>query len=780
MTQSAGGFSLDDIRDVVFRTDAEGRWTYLNSAWTALTGFPRKESLGRVFLEFVHPDDRELNQRRFEPLVQRKKHHCLHEIRYLTKDGGVRWVEVHARLTLGADGSTTGTAGTLRDISERRRAEADQRLLGALVGHMREAVVALDQDLRIRTWSGGAEAMYGWTAEEAIGKAASSLLLPDTSSAEAQARAANLGRKGAGRAVERHRRKDGALLTVDASYAALSDSSGTVTGILAVCRDVTEQTRAEEALRASEERFRTVVEACGEGIVMWRADGTISAFNPAAEELIGIRSSPVPGNPPTDPGWPAVREDGTLLPTEDRPDRVALRTGRPQAGVVMGVLRPDGALTWLSASAQPVEGTRETARAVVLTIRDVTRERAAAAALAGSEQRLRLALTSGTHAEWDWDIPTDRFTHGTSWLAMLGRKAGDIPDTLSGWKAVVHPDDLDRAWTALQGCVAGGADEYQATYRVRHAQGGWRWVRSRGRVVCRGRDGRALRMIGTRTDVTEVQELQDRLLEATRLASVGTLAAGVAHEINNPLSWVTSNLAFALQSLSEGAGGEGSRPELHGVLDDALRGLWRIAAIVKAMRSLGCAESPGGEDFDRVDVGAEISNVLLMIRGQILRRARLDVDVPEKGLVVRARTNELGRAFLNLLMNAAQAIPEGRASDHQVTVRAREEEGEVVVEVADSGAGIPADARERIFEPFFTTRPAGVGSGLGLTIARNIVERSGGRIEVESREGHGSTFRIRLHPASAGPSAGAVAAGARVAALDPAVGENKRVVAQVA
>ena len=118
-------FSPDDVRDVLFHTDAEGRWRFLNAAWAEVTGFSVEESLGRVFLEFVHPDDRQRNLEAFRPLIERRKDHCLHEVRYLRRDGGSRWIEVHARLTLGPDGAATGTTGSLRDLSERRLAEAD-------------------------------------------------------------------------------------------------------------------------------------------------------------------------------------------------------------------------------------------------------------------------------------------------------------------------------------------------------------------------------------------------------------------------------------------------------------------------------------------------------------------------------------------------------------------------------------------------------------------------------------------------------------------------------
>ena len=116
-------FVVENLKEVVFRTDAEGHWTFLNSAWTEVTGFVVEKSLGKVFLEFVYPEDRQLNLELFRPLIDRKKDHCRHEIRYMNKDGGFRWIEVWARLTLDEKGNATGTAGTLTDITERKLAE---------------------------------------------------------------------------------------------------------------------------------------------------------------------------------------------------------------------------------------------------------------------------------------------------------------------------------------------------------------------------------------------------------------------------------------------------------------------------------------------------------------------------------------------------------------------------------------------------------------------------------------------------------------------------------
>ncbi len=116
-------FVVENLKEVVFRTDAEGHWTFLNSAWAEVTGFAVEESLGKVFLEYVYPEDRQLNLEIFRPLIERKKDYCRHEIRYMNKDGGFRWIEVWARLTLDEKGNATGTAGTLTDITQRKQAE---------------------------------------------------------------------------------------------------------------------------------------------------------------------------------------------------------------------------------------------------------------------------------------------------------------------------------------------------------------------------------------------------------------------------------------------------------------------------------------------------------------------------------------------------------------------------------------------------------------------------------------------------------------------------------
>jgi predicted ATPase/signal transduction histidine kinase/CheY-like chemotaxis protein len=238
----------------------------------------------------------------------------------------------------------------------------------------------------------------------------------------------------------------------------------------------------------------------------------------------------------------------------------------------------------------------------------------------------------------------------------------------------------------------------------------------------------------------EERSLRERLERADRLASLGTLAAGIAHEISNPTAYVAANLSFLRDELHDRNAAIGD-VEINRAIEDALAGTVRIRHIVSGLKQFA---RPSGHDRSLVDVRAEIGAALDMTRHEIVKRARLVVELPPLLPSVVASPTELGQVFVNLLVNAAQAIPEGRRAENEVHVAARAGGGQVVIDVRDTGAGIPADIKHRIFDPFFTTKPVGVGTGLGLAICHGIVSGIGGAIEVDSDAGVGTLFRVRL------------------------------------
>jgi signal transduction histidine kinase len=239
----------------------------------------------------------------------------------------------------------------------------------------------------------------------------------------------------------------------------------------------------------------------------------------------------------------------------------------------------------------------------------------------------------------------------------------------------------------------------------------------------------------------EQRKMQEQLLISDRMASVGTLAAGVAHEINNPLAALIANLEFSLEELAK-VGGDGAHlDDVQAPLEDAREAADRVRMIVRDLKVF----SRSGDEERRgpVDLEQVLESSLRMAWNEIRHRAHL---VKDYGACPPAWGNEsrLGQVFLNLIINAAQAIPDGRSSENEIRVVTRPVEDRVLVEITDTGSGIPPEVVPRIFDPFFTTKPAGIGTGLGLAICHRIVTTLGGTINVESKVGQGTIVRVTL------------------------------------
>ena len=265
-----------------------------------------------------------------------------------------------------------------------------------------------------------------------------------------------------------------------------------------------------------------------------------------------------------------------------------------------------------------------------------------------------------------------------------------------------------------------------------------------------------------------LDELQCRLLQSEKLASLGLLAAGVAHEINNPLAFLASNFGvletyhealFCMLDACEAAlGAQGDaglvaqlerdqarlgirrlRADTPLLMAQSRDGMQRVSRIVKSLKDFSRVES--GNSWEKADLHAGIESTLHIIAAQ-LRAAGAVVKEYGQLPLVECQPMELNQVFLNLLVNAAQAA--GAGGKGAITIRTRMEGGHAVVEIADNGCGIPSDVLPRIFDPFFTTKPIGKGTGLGLSISHGIVRRHDGRIEVESQPDRGTRFSVYL------------------------------------
>lgn len=246
-------------------------------------------------------------------------------------------------------------------------------------------------------------------------------------------------------------------------------------------------------------------------------------------------------------------------------------------------------------------------------------------------------------------------------------------------------------------------------------------------------------------DITEQKQLEARQIAADRMASVGVLAAGVAHEVNNPLMALLANLELALAALESGT--HAGTEDLRGQLLDAGNAARMVRDIVRDLNLLSRDE---GEVRRPTDVHAVLESAIRISLSDISLRARLVRDLDPVPAVL-ANESRLGQVFVNLLVNAFQAIPEGDPDRHRITVSTRSAGDMVSISVTDTGMGIPPDVQSRIFTPFFTTKPVGEGTGLGLSICRSIIDRFGGSLTLSSQVGRGSTFVVYLMATSEAP-----------------------------
>jgi signal transduction histidine kinase len=480
-------------------------------------------------------------------------------------------------------------------------------------------------------------------------------------------------------------------------------------------------------------------------------DGLCVYANEAFEAILGTK--PLPGVTVADCSQPygIHTRDGSLYPEAHLPFQRAWTARAPVVVDDMVIHGRDGARSFLRAFGKPMFDDEGEITHVAVVFFDISREIEAQSARARAEaehNEIRARLTRVLdHA------PLVLFAFDLEGVVTLceGQGLGRIglvpSDFLGRCMFTIYPADPLVARSARR-ALAGETVTY--TVEMNLATSGTYETRL---APMRDDEGRVVGALGVSTDVSDRVRMEAQLARAERLASVGLLAAGVAHEVNNPLAYVIGNLdliAARIESAEPGAL-DRARGDLEEMLRDAREGAHRVRAIV---RDLKVFSGESERKRTAVDVRAALEGAIRIASNEIRHRARLSLEILSLPAVL-GDEGRLGQLFLNLLLNAAQAIPEGASERNEIRVAARTALGEyggrqasACVEVSDTGVGMSREVLSKIFDPFFTTKPVGSGTGLGLSICHAIAVDLGGRIEVESQPGQGSTFRVWLPAAS--------------------------------
>ena len=424
---------------------------------------------------------------------------------------------------------------------------------------------------------------------------------------------------------------------------------------------------------------------------------------------------------------------------EDR-QRVAARFEKRRGGDAGGasaeltLVRKDGQRVSIESSSSVIDVDGH--RATIAFIVDVTAQKRAVDTVRKTEASFRQLIELAPEAIGI--LRDGRFIYvNAAYVDVLG--FGTAEEVMGvPIAALVHPDDVDvqRLRTTK---ILGTRDRVPAQiYRViRHDNVPILLEVSSVGFEYDGGDA----ILSIARDITEKKRLQDHLVQADRLAALGTLAAGVAHEVNNPLAYLLLNLEWLARQLPELATHPARLGELAATLDEARHGAERVGAIVRELRSFSRAD---GETRRPVELRAAVTSALKIAAHEIKHRTKVITSF-EDVAPVWANEARIEQVLLNLLLNAAQALPEQSAETNEIRVVVRAKDAQhAIVEISDNGVGIAPQTLRRIFDPFFTTKPVGLGTGLGLSICHTIVTSLGGRISVDSQLGEGTTFRIVL------------------------------------
>ncbi|HET7794087.1 MAG TPA: PAS domain S-box protein, partial [Rhizobacter sp.] len=433
-----------------------------------------------------------------------------------------------------------------RDLTELRHLERDvlimQRALEADASLPISVADATQPDMPLIYVNPAFERLTGYTRSEVIGRNCRFLQghLRDQPVANSLREALSEGR--AATVTLHNVRKDGTVFSNALHVAPVRDASGHLTHYIGVQRDVTEQSRSADKLRLSEELYRSVASAISDGLLVVTPGLSISAVNPAGCDILGIDQAAVVNQ---SGAWPFefLGPDEKPLSLEQHPVLRVVHGNRPLMNQLHALRRPDGELRWVALNAHPLQLRPEGSTfSVVLTFRDITQQRAAEQALAVAEERWKLALDGPGDGVWDWDIRSNRFFYSTRWKEMRGYAEHEIGDAEHEWRSRTHPDDLSRIATEVRRHLRGQTPLYDIEYRVRHRQGHDIWIRDRGKVVSYGPDGRALRMVGTQTDITRNKQAEQMLRDkqAAELASQAKseFLSRMSHEMRTPLNAV--------------------------------------------------------------------------------------------------------------------------------------------------------------------------------------------------------------------------------------------------
>ncbi len=402
-----------------------------------------------------------------------------------------------------------GSAAAVPDLTE--KAISLDTLVYRALGAISQGVLIAGPDRLILSANDAFCKMTQYDAHEILGRSCRILQGPRTDPAVAEAIGVALEAETEFVGEILNYRKDGVPFWNELSISPVHDADGRLTHFIGITRDVTARKRAESLQRASDQRYRKLVENVPAAVVVHGPSSEILVANSTASRLLGLSMEQLKGRVAIDPRWRFLREDGTGMPLEEYPVNQVLHGRKPIKDVVLGVQRPDlAAPVWVMCNGFPVMSDDGQIEEAVISFTDVTVLKLAEQALHKSEERLRLVLQGANDASWDWDLVGKSIYYSPRWWAMIGHGVDEVPSAPDLWERLLPPGDRLHVLHAFETALDSGVDTYQVEFRLQHKAGHFVPVLSRG-FILRDASGQPLRVSGTNTDLTERKQTEERI-----------------------------------------------------------------------------------------------------------------------------------------------------------------------------------------------------------------------------------------------------------------------------
>jgi len=651
------------------------------------------------------------------------------EYRIARPDGTVRWIHDRGFQVRDARGALIRLSGIASDITDRKQGDITGHRLGAIVEYSDDAIIGKNLDSIITSWNKGAEKIFGYTADEMVGNSIMRLIPTDRRDEEIQI----LEKIRRGESVEHfetlRQTKDGRLIDISVTASPIKDATGKPVGVSKVARDITGRKKTEEQLLWKTAFFEAQANSALDGILIVDSNGKTILQNQKMIDLWNFSPELV------DHAEDRLRIEwvtGQVRNSRKFTEKVAYLYAHPEEISRDEIELVDGRI--FDRYSAPVLGQDRKYYGRIWSFRDITDRKLAADQIAEQAAFLNKARDAILVQDLEgkiifWNNGAERL-YGWTRQEAMGRNAGELLylDT----KKFKEINEL----TLSQGEWHGELQHLAKDRREITIEARW--------TLIRDNDGRPKSILAINTDVTEKKKIEAQFMRAQRMESIGTLAGGIAHDLNNILAPIMMSIDI-LKTLS-------NDPQAKSILETIEVSSKRGADIVRQVLSFA-----RGLEGERIEVQPKhlLKDLESIIKDTFPKDIRLQFSIPNDTWTILGDPTQIHQILLNLCVNARDAMPNGGnlqvgvencvLDEQYAAMNIQAKAGRYLkITVTDSGTGMSPELIDKIFEPFFTTKELNKGTGLGLSTVMAVVKSHGGMINVYSEPGKGTTFKVYL------------------------------------